>query len=165
MQARYQYGNLIDTSAGKRAGRLKFRWTENGKPPKSVLISEPLRSKFNKRMRRGRWNIFRIKINAPNPQEQFHTVTVGALIDQPHARSHAPKRCRENTQYELSNVYSRITSGLGGVGNSFSTSKRWLVEDWLESYPGSRQVKSHVRNLMHTTFQAALRWEMVERNY
>ena len=38
------------------------------------------------------------------------------------------------------------------------------VEDWLESYPHSRQVKSHVRNLMHTLFQAAIRWEMADRN-
>ena len=38
------------------------------------------------------------------------------------------------------------------------------VEDWLDSYPHSRQIKSHVRNLMHTLFKAALRWEIVERN-
>ena len=38
------------------------------------------------------------------------------------------------------------------------------MEDWLESYPHSRQVKSHVRNLMHTLFQAGIRWEMVEHN-
>src|SRR5437879_3354672 len=38
------------------------------------------------------------------------------------------------------------------------------VETWLESYPHSRQIKSHVRNLMHTLFQAAIRWEMTERN-
>ena len=38
------------------------------------------------------------------------------------------------------------------------------VEEWLEAIPHSRQVKSHVRNLMHTLFQAAIRWEMVEQN-
>jgi integrase len=42
--------------------------------------------------------------------------------------------------------------------------KTTAVEDWLESYPHSRQIKSHVRNLMHTLFQAAIRWEMIERN-
>src|SRR5215472_5833869 len=42
--------------------------------------------------------------------------------------------------------------------------KLMAVEDWLESYPHSRQIKSHVRNLMHTLFQAAIRWEIVERN-
>ena len=38
------------------------------------------------------------------------------------------------------------------------------VEEWLETYPHSRQMKSHVRNLMHTLYQAAIRWELVERN-
>lgn len=38
------------------------------------------------------------------------------------------------------------------------------VEDWLESYPHSRQVKSHIKRLLHTLFQSALRWEMVDRN-
>ncbi len=38
------------------------------------------------------------------------------------------------------------------------------VESWLEAYPHSRQIKAHVRNLMHTLFQAAIRWEMLERN-
>jgi len=42
--------------------------------------------------------------------------------------------------------------------------KLMAVEDWLESYPHSRQIKSHVRNLMHTLFQAAIRWEIVDRN-
>jgi len=42
--------------------------------------------------------------------------------------------------------------------------KTMAVEEWLESYPHSRQIKSHARNLMHTLFQAALRWEIVERN-
>jgi integrase len=41
--------------------------------------------------------------------------------------------------------------------------KTTAVENWLDGYPHSGQVKSHVRN-MHTLYQAALRWEMVERN-
>ena len=38
------------------------------------------------------------------------------------------------------------------------------VEEWLDAMPHSRQIKSHVRNLMHTMYQAAIRWEIVERN-
>src|SRR5947207_13319909 len=38
------------------------------------------------------------------------------------------------------------------------------VENWLEAYPHSQQVKSHVRNRMHNLFNAAIRWEMLERN-
>lgn len=39
-----------------------------------------------------------------------------------------------------------------------------MRQKWLEEYPHSRQIKSHVRNLMHTLYEAAIRWEMVERN-
>jgi integrase len=38
------------------------------------------------------------------------------------------------------------------------------VEEWLASYPHSRQIKAHVKGLMHILFNAAIRWEMIERN-
>jgi integrase len=38
------------------------------------------------------------------------------------------------------------------------------VNEWLEEMPHSRQVKAHVRSLMHTLFQAAILWELLERN-
>src|ERR1019366_1136037 len=42
--------------------------------------------------------------------------------------------------------------------------KTMAIEEWLYASPHSRQIKSHVRNLMHTLYQAAIRWELVERN-
>ncbi|MGH9402233.1 MAG: tyrosine-type recombinase/integrase, partial [Terriglobia bacterium] len=42
--------------------------------------------------------------------------------------------------------------------------KTMAVEDWLEEYQYSQQVKAHVRTLMHILYQAAIRWEIVERN-
>ena len=42
--------------------------------------------------------------------------------------------------------------------------KTMAVENWLDDYPHSRRVKSQIRNLMHTLFNAAVRWEMLERN-
>ena len=51
---------------------------------------------------------------------------------------------------------------MGGGGGA--QVKTGAVEDWLDSYPHSRQVKAHVKRLMHTLFIAALKWEMVERN-
>jgi integrase len=39
------------------------------------------------------------------------------------------------------------------------------VEDWLSGYPHSRQIKAHVKGLMHILFRAAERWEMIERNH
>jgi len=42
--------------------------------------------------------------------------------------------------------------------------KPMAVEEWLASYPHSRQIKAHVKGLMHILFQVAIRWEIVERN-
>lgn len=38
------------------------------------------------------------------------------------------------------------------------------VQDWREAYPASRQVKGHIRGYMHTLFNQAIRWEILERN-
>jgi len=103
-----------------------------------------------------------MEINASNPQQQFHNFTVGALIDRFMAE-YAPKRCRKLTQSTYRSLFKnhiRPTWERKLVANV----KTMAVEEWLESYPHSRQIKSHARNLMHTLFQAALRWEIVERN-
>src|SRR5437016_1715543 len=42
--------------------------------------------------------------------------------------------------------------------------KTMAVQNWLDEYPHSRQVKSHIRRYMHILFNAAIRWEMLERN-
>jgi integrase len=103
-----------------------------------------------------------MKINAQNPQQRFHAVTVGGLIERFMAE-YAPKRCRPNTQDNYRSLFkahirprwaAELVSGV----------KAMAVEDWLSSLCHSRQVKSHIRNLMHTLFQAAMFWEIVERN-
>src|ERR1017187_1767322 len=38
------------------------------------------------------------------------------------------------------------------------------VEDWLKNLALAPKTKSHVRSLMHTIFQCAERWELIDRN-
>ncbi len=160
MQARYQYGNLTVRKRKKRPAVWQFRWMEDGKP-KSMLIGTvdklPTESDAQKAV-----EYLRIKINSQNPQQQFHHATVGGLIDR-FMNEYAPKWCRLNTQTNYRSLFKnhiRPHWGMELVRNV----KTMAVEDWLEAYPYSRQVKSHVRNLMHTLFQAAIRWEMADRN-
>jgi integrase len=104
----------------------------------------------------------RMSINAENPQQLFHHVTVAALIDR-FMQDYAPKRCRKPTQKLYRSLFKNHIKPKWG--REFVQSVKTLaVEGWLDAYPHSRQIKSHVRNLMHTLYQAALRWEMVERN-
>ncbi|MDE3179468.1 MAG: hypothetical protein KGM47_07375 [Acidobacteriota bacterium] len=93
---------------------------------------------------------------------QLRPVTVGTLIDR-FIAEYAPKRCRKPTQrvyHSLFENHIRPRWGTEFVQNI----KTGCVEKWLEEYPHSRQIKSHVRNLMHTLYEAAIRWELVERN-
>jgi len=160
MQARYQYGNLTVRKRKKRPDVWQFRWTENGRS-KSMLIGTvenlPTLADAERAV-----EYHRIKINAANPQQQFHPVSVGALTDR-FMQEYVPKRCRDYTRKNYESLFKNHIRPRWAV-EPVQAVKTMAVEDWLESYSASRQVKSHVRNLMHTLFQAAIRWEMAERN-
>ena len=79
MQARYQYGDLRIRKRNKGPDVWQFRCFENGKR-KSVLIGtvEKLPTKADaERAVEHR----RIKVNAQIPQQQFHAVTMEALVE------------------------------------------------------------------------------------
>lgn len=160
MQARYQYGNLTRRSRKNGPDVWQFRWTEKGKL-KSMLIGTveklPTQADAERAV-----EYLRTKINAHNPQAAFHSVTVGGLIDRFMAE-YAPKRCRPNTQANYRSLF-KVHIRPRWEAELVSGVKATAVEDWLGSLAHSRQVKSHIRNVMHTLFQAAMLWEIVERN-
>jgi len=160
MQARYQYGNLTLRKRKKGPDVWQFRWMENGKP-KSVLIGTVDKYPTQADAERAAEHL-RITINAENPQQNSHSVTVGALIDR-FMEEYAPKRCRLLTQKVYRSLFENHIRPRWGKENVTHV-KTIGVENWLEAYPHSRQIRSHIRNLMHTLFQAAIRWEMIERN-
>jgi integrase len=175
MQARYQYGDLRIRKRNKGPDVWQFRYFENGKR-KSVLVGTveklPTEADAQRAVEHRR-----IDINAQNPQQQFHSVTVGGLIDL-FMKDYAPKRCRKLTQSTYRSLFKNHIQPAWG-GEYVQNVKTIAVESWLEGYnsyevegedgkrikkPVSRQIKAHVRNLMHTLFQAAMRYEMVDRN-
>ena len=158
MQARYQYGNLTIRKRKKGPDVWQFRYSENGKPA-SVLIGTIEKYPTPMDAERAVEHL-RMKINAANPQ--LHSVTVGALIDRFMAE-YAPKHCRKHTQGVYRSLFANHIRPRWSAEFTQNV-KVTAIEDWLEAYPHSRQIKSHVRNLMHTLYQAAIRWEMVERN-
>ena len=160
MQARYQYGNLTVRKRKKGPNVWQFRWMENGRL-KSVLIGTVEKLPTEADAERA-VEYLRVQINAQNPQAEFRSVTLGALIDRFMAE-YVPKRCRKLTQSTYRSLFKNHIRPRW-EGELTAKVKTMAVEEWLESYPHSRQIKSHVRNLMHTLFQAALRWEIVERN-
>src|SRR5215469_5560512 len=94
MQARYQYGNLTVRRRKKGPDVWQFRWMEHGKP-KSVLVGTVEKLPTEADAERAVEHL-RIKINAHVPQRQFHSATVGALIDR-FMEQQVPKHCRKLT--------------------------------------------------------------------
>jgi integrase len=104
----------------------------------------------------------RLKINTDNPQQNFHAVTVETLIER-FMTEYAPKRCRKHTAQVYRSLFKNHV--LPRWGKVFAENvKTAAVEDWLESYPHSRQIKAHVKGLMHILFREAIKWEMLDRN-
>ncbi len=79
MTARYQYGNLTTRKRKKGPDVWQFRWMDNGKP-KSVFIGTVQKYPTQADAERAVEHL-RIRINAQVPQQQFHAVTVQALVD------------------------------------------------------------------------------------
>jgi integrase len=160
MQARYQYGNLTLRKRKKGPDVWQFRWMENGKP-KSVLIGTVKKYPTQADAERA-VEYLRIKVNAQNPQPCFHSVTVGTLIDR-FWEDRAPKFCRSATvDWYRSLLENHVRPKWGNL--LLRDVKTVAVEDWLASYPHSRQIKRHARGVMHNLFQAARRWELIESN-
>jgi integrase len=160
MQARYQYGNLMLRKRKKGPDVWQFRWMENGKQ-KSVLIGTieklPTRSDAERAV-----EYHRIKINVENPQQQFHSVTVGALADR-YLADEMPTRVRDDTARSYRGIVRNWIKPRWGT-EFVQNVKTLTVEDWLKNILRSANTKAHIRNLMHLLFNCAIRWELIDKN-
>jgi integrase len=160
MQARYQYGDLRIRKRNKGPDVWQFRYIENGRR-KSVLVGtvEKLPTKAHaERAVEHR----RIQINAENPQQQFHAVTVGALIDR-YTSEEMVSSVREDTADSYRGILKNWIRPIWG-DQRLESVKTMAFENWLKSIPRSRSTRAHVRNMMHRLFNCAIRWEMIDRN-
>ena len=157
---RYQYGTLTRRSRSKGPDIWQWRWCENGFRKATVIgtvLQYPTKSDAERAAER-----LRIKVNAPASHRHFNSITLGTLIDR-FMEEYAPKRCRRHTLRNYRGIFNNhIRPKWADV--CVKEVRALSVENWLETYPHSRPVKSHVRNLLHTLFQSAIRWEMVDRN-
>jgi integrase len=160
MTARYQYGNLTTRKRKMGPDVWQFRWMENGKP-KSVLIGTVKKYPTQADAERAVEHL-RIKVNSENPQQQFHTVTVGGLIDH-FVQEELPKGRRFQTQCEYRTYFNRhIRPKWGDM--VLEKVDPMPVSDWLTSLHLAPRTKCHILNAFHLLFQWARRWKMVDRN-
>ncbi len=160
MQARYQYGNLTLRKRKKGPDVWQFRWVENGRL-KSMLVGSvnklPTRTHAERAVEH-----LRIRINAENPQQQFHSVTVGAVIDR-YLREEMPTRVRKDTAGTYCGILENWIRPKWGA-ELLQNVRTLLVENWLRDIPRSPNTRAHIRNLMHLLFNCAIRWELTDKN-
>ena len=160
MQTRYQYGDLRIRKRNKGPDVWQFRYFENG-IRKSVLIGTveglPTMADAERAVEH-----LRSKINAQGPQRQFHTTTVGTLIDR-YTAEEMPTSVREDTAESYRGILKNWIRPAWG-SRTLESVKTVAVEDWLKSIPRTQSTRAHIRNMMHRLFNCAIRWEMIDRN-
>ena len=100
-----------------------------------------------------------LRINADQPAA-LGAATFGAVIAR-YEEEEMPERHSTRTSY-LSQINNQIRPRWADT--PLNAVKPMAVEDWLKSLALAPKTKSHVRSLMHTIFQCAERWELIEKN-
>lgn len=158
--ARYQFGDLMIKKRKTGPRVWQFRWTENGRRVSRVIGTVerlPRRADAERAV-----EYLRMRINRELPREALPLWTVGGLFGR-FMEEYAARRCRKQTRRCYQSFFdNHIAPRWGDV--PVEKVKTMDVEAWLDELEASRQIVSHVRSLMHNLFNAAIRWEMIERN-
>jgi integrase len=110
-----------------------------------------------------------MEINALNPQQQFHSVTVGGLIDR-FVKEELPKERRFQTQSEYRTYFECYIRPRWG-DTFLHRVDAMPVMEWLQNLRGQKtktclapKTKAHIRNAFFLLFQWARRWKLVDQN-
>ena len=101
-----------------------------------------------------------LRINAEGPEHAIGSVTFGAVIAR-YEKEEMPERHSTATSYR-SQIKNHIRPRWADV--PLSSVKAMAVEDWLKGLSLAPKTRSHIRTLMHTIFQCAMRWELSDKN-
>ncbi|HEX5481465.1 MAG TPA: site-specific integrase [Terriglobia bacterium] len=145
--------------AEKRPDVWQFRWMENGKPKISLNWNgseiPPTRADAERAVEH-----LRIKVNAENPQQSFHSTTVGVLINRYLAEGLSVRKDTADSYRAILKNWIRPR----WEAVPLLSVKTMDIEHWLRSIPRSRGTRAHIRNLIHLVFSWPIRWEMIDRN-
>jgi integrase len=100
-----------------------------------------------------------LRLNAEQPAAPG-AANFGAVIAR-YEQEEMPERYSTRAAYQ-SYINNQIRPRWADT--AMSAVKPMAVEDWLRNLALAPKTKSHVRSLMHTIFQCAERWELIEKN-
>ena len=100
-----------------------------------------------------------LRLNAEQPGAAG-AADFGAVIAR-YEQEEMPERYSTKSAYQS---YIRNQIRPRWADTQMSAIKPMAVEDWLKNLALAPKTKSHVRSLMHTIFQCAERWELIDKN-
>jgi integrase len=177
---RYQFGSLqcLKRKNGPDVWAFRFYDRDGHRPQLLVGTVEKYPTESDaQRAVEGR----RMMLNAASDSALFHSATVSGLADR-FMLEYAHKKCSQNTRASYQGIIDNHIRPRWGDKYVHQV-RPMQVEAWFDTYvqyeivengkdgkattttkPVSSSVRSHIRNLMHTMFERAVFWEIVEKN-
>lgn len=159
-RTRYQYGSLQPKARMNGEMMWELRFYERGQRRTATVGSLAVYSTESAVRKSPAVQALLLKINSEASQLAGPALTFGSVIAR-YEKEEMPERYSTSASYR-SNIKMHIRprwnqTPLAGM-------KTLAVEDWLKSLSLAPKSKSHIKSLMHTIFQCARRWELVEKN-
>lgn len=101
-----------------------------------------------------------LRINSERPQAAVTVPSFGAVIAR-YEKEEMPERDSTRRSYQ-SNINNYIRPRWSDT--TVNSLRPMPVEDWIKSLKLAPKTRSHIRSLMHTICQCAVRWEIIDRN-
>jgi integrase len=154
---RYQYGSLQMKSRSKGPDVWELRFYDESGNRKTVTVGDiekyPTKTSAQKAIQG-----LLLKINSDSPSTALHVTTFGAVVDR-FTQDEMPDHHSTRVSYKsLLKNYIKPKWGDVHLGHM----KPMAVEHWLNNLTLASKTKSNIRSLMHSIWECALRWELIE---
>ena len=163
-RTRYQYGSLETKERKKGKEVWEFRYYEpdarGERQRRAVMVGT--REEYSTESAARKSPVVQailLRLNAEQPAAAG-AADFGAVIAR-YEQEEMPERYSTKSSYQS---YIRNQIRPRWAGTPMSAIKPMAVEDWLRNLALAPKTKSHVRSLMHTVFQCAERWELIDKN-
>jgi len=163
-RTRYQYGSLETKERKKGKEVWEFRYYEpdarGERQRRAVMVGTREEYPTESAARKAPVvQAILLRLNAEQPAAPG-AANFGAVIAR-YEQEEMPERYSTKAAYQ-SYIKNQIRPRWAET--PMSAVKPMAVEDWLRNLTLAPKTKSHVRSLMHTIFQCAERWELIEKN-
>jgi integrase len=163
-RTRYQYGSLETKERKKGREVWEFRYYEpdarGERQRRAVMVGTREEYPTESAARKSPVvQAILLRLNAEQPSA-VGAANFGAVIAR-YEQEEMPERYSTSAAYQ-SYIKNQIRPRWADT--PMSAVKPMAVEDWLRNLALAPKTKSHVRSLMHTIFQCAERWELIDKN-